>query len=167
MAAGAELAAFGLKPMRVRYLSVLFLVSALSTLAADAKPKPALTFSLTATNESFVVLPEPGFRLEVFGNSSDWSVDVSRGSQRGWLLYPRENWHGAHESDLSAWAHAERFYPDERVIRVRGYQRWVRVLLVDAEVGGEKGSQRFIGGRVEVYWQRTPNLKGGVERLSR
>ncbi len=143
--------------MRVHYFIALFVVLALDASAARPKPKPVLTFSLTATNESFVVHPEPGFRLEVFGAASDWSVDVSRGNRRGWLLYPREDWHGAHKSDLSAWSHAELYYPDDRVIRVRGYRRWVRILLVDAKVNGESGSQKFTGGRAEIYWQRTPN----------
>jgi hypothetical protein len=83
-------------------------------------------------------------------------VDASTGDRRGWLLYPTEDWHGTHESDVTAWSHARAYYPDERVIRVRGHARWVRIRLVDATVSGGKGNEKFTGGTLEIYWQKTP-----------
>lgn len=145
----------------LRLLSCPFaLLLACSLTAADLKPKPVLTMSLAATNNSFVVLPESGFRLEAFGNPSDWTVDVSRGDRRGALLYPQANWHGAHESQVSPWSHARAFYPDERIIRVRGYQRWVRLRLVNPTVSGEKGNETFTGGTLEIYWQESAKSPG-------
>jgi hypothetical protein len=141
----------------MQYSIAVLLLTASTAMAADLKVKPIFTFSLAATNQDLVFQPEQGFKLEVFGDSADWFVEVSRSNGRGALLYPRDDWHGPHENVLSAWTHAEAYYPDERVIRVRGYQRWVRILLVDAKVSGEKGSERFSAGRAEIYWQKTPN----------
>lgn len=148
---------------RVCFPIALLISTACAVMGADSKVKPVLTFSLTATNQNFVVRPESDFRLEVFGNPTDWSVAVSRGNLRGWLLYPKLDWHGLHESDLSPWAHAHAYYPDERVIRVRGYQRWVRIRIIEATVSGEKESLRFTGGRCEIYWQDSG--KGTHENL--
>jgi hypothetical protein len=120
---------------------------------ADVKSTKVLVFSLAATNRVFEVHPEVGFALRVTGESSDWDVDVSRSDFNDYLLYPSLDWHGAYPCQIMPWSFTRGYFPDERVIRVRGCERWVRIRLVDAKVGGAKGSERFTNGRVEVYWQ--------------
>ena len=120
---------------------------------ADVKSTQVLVFSLAATNRVFEVHPEAGFTLRVTGDSSDWDVDVSRSDFNDYLLYPNLDWHGAYPCQIIPWSFTRKYFPDERVIRVRGYGRWVRMRLVDAKVSGAQGSERFTNGRVEVYWQ--------------
>ena len=143
---------------RVCQAVLLLAILAVSAWGAGAKPKPVLTFSLTATNEHLAVHPEHGFILGVWRISpTDWDVDVSLAkdgkNRRGCLLYGPLFTHGAHPSDITAWAHATGYYPDERVLRVHGYRRWIRIRLVDAQVSGGTNGWRFTGGRAEIYWQ--------------
>ena len=141
--------------MRVDLLLALAVLAAANSWAADAQAKPVITFGLNATNESFVARPEKGFVLSVERDSLGWEVNVSLAEKREFLLYPSLNWHGAHPCQLSAWSHARATFPDERIIRVRGYRRWVRINLIDAKVSGAQGSEQFIGGRADIYWQNT------------
>jgi len=139
----------------IRYPLVIVVALFMCSFArgADVKNKQILVFSLAATNRVFEVHPEVGFTLRVTGDSIDWDVDVSRSDFNDYLLYPTENWHGAYPCQILPWSFSRKYFPDERVIRVRGYERWVRILLVDAKVSGAQGSERFTNGRVQIYWQ--------------
>ena len=140
--------------MRASSITVAVLFFAIAVCYAGVKRQPILSFSLVATNEVFVAQPEAGFTLKITKDITGWEADVSRSKKCEFLLYPTADWHGACPCQLSAWSHARKYFPDERTIRVRGYRRWVRVRLIEAQVSGERGSEVFTGGRCEIYWQR-------------
>ena len=136
------------------FISILaLLVSGLFAIAGEPATKPVLSFSLTATNQSFSHQLASGLTLRVERDELGWEVGVFEGHSTDSLLYPQRNWHGAFPCQLSAWSHRTQTFPDERLIPVRGFKSSVRIRLIDAVVSGEPGSERFTGGRVEIYWK--------------
>ena len=130
-----------------------FCASGLFAAAGDHPVKPVLSFSLAAAKQSFSHRLESGLTLRVDLNELGWDIGVFRGRRSDNLLYPQGNWHGAFPCQLYAWSQRRKTFPDQRVIPVRGHRSSVRVRLIDAVVAGESGSERFAGGRVEIYWQ--------------
>jgi len=131
------------------------MVSGSCAVSAGSPSKLVLSFNLTATNSGFTGTIDQELTLRVERDVLGWEVGVFRKRSADNLLYPQSNWHGAYPCQLSAWSHRTHSFPDERVIPVRGFKRAVRVRLVKAAVYGEAGSERFTGGRVEIYWGRT------------
>jgi hypothetical protein len=115
--------------------------------------EPVLSFSLTATNQSFSHQLTAGLALRVERDAVGWEVGVFEGQSTDSLLYPQPNWHGAFPCQLSAWSHRTQTFPDERIIPIRGHKSSVRIRLIDTVVSGEPGNERFTGGRVEIYWK--------------
>ena len=142
----------GLAEFMRTFLSILALVAlASAVLAGDSRDRPLLSFSLTATNQSFSYQFLSGLTLRVERDSSGWEVGVFKHDSEDNLLYPQHNWHGAFPCQLYPWSHRTKIFPEERLIPIRGRKGSVRIRLLDAGVAGEPGSERFTGGRVEIY----------------
>jgi hypothetical protein len=135
------------------FILVLF-VSGLLAFADEPTDKPVLSFSLTATNQSFSHQLTSGLMLRVEHDALGWEVGVFQGDSEDSLLYPQRNWHGAYPCQISAWSYCTQAFPDERIIPIRGYKSTVRILLIDAVVSGEPGKEQFTSGRVEIYWKK-------------
>ena len=135
-------------------ISILALfASSLFAIAEESASKPVLSFSLTATNQSFSHRLVSGLTLRVERDESGWEVGVFTDHSTDSLLYPQRNWHGAYPCQLSAWSHRTQTFPDDRLIPVRGFQSSARIRLINAVVSGESGREKFTGGRVEIYWK--------------
>lgn len=136
------------------FVSILaLLVSGLFAIAGEPATKPVLSFSLTATNQSFSHQLASGLTLRVERDVLGWEAGIFKGRSTDNLLYPQHIWHGAFPCQLSAWSHRTRTFPDERLIPIRGFKSSIRIRLIDVVVSGEPGSERFTGGRVEIYWK--------------
>jgi hypothetical protein len=123
-------------------------------LARDPIGKPVLSFSLTATNQSFSRPLSSGLTLRVERDVLGWEVGVFKDHSADSLLYPAHNWHGVFPCQLSAWSCRSKTFPDDRLIPIRGSKGSVRIRLIDPVVTGESESERFSGGRVDIYWTR-------------
>ena len=144
---------FSLDIMRAFTFIITFLASGFLAVAGELTAKPVLEFSLTATNASFSHQLSSGLVLRAEREVLGWEVGVFQRDSTDSLLYPQRIWHGAFPCQLSAWSHRTQTFPDERVIPIRSYKSSVRIRLIDATVAGESGSERFTGGRVEIYWK--------------
>jgi hypothetical protein len=122
-------------------------------LAVDAPAKPTLSFSLTATNGYFVRSVGHGFRLRVDRDELGWEVGVFRRGGHDNLLLPQGNWHGAQPCQVYAWMPRTRTFGQERVIPVRDAKRAVRIRLIGATASGKAGSEKFTGGRADVFFE--------------
>jgi|ERR1017187_4159718 hypothetical protein len=140
--------------MRAFIFILGLLVSGLFAFAGEPAPKPVLSFRLTATNQSLSHRLASGLTLRVERDVLGWEAGVFEDKSTDDLLYPQRNWHGAFPCQLSALWHRTQTFPDERLIPIRGFKSSVRIRLIDATVSGEPGSERFTGGRVEIYWKR-------------
>jgi hypothetical protein len=130
-----------------------FFASGLIAFANESVNKPVLSFDLTATNQNFSYQLTPELTLRVERDELGWEVGVFKGDSTDNLLYPQRNWHGAYPCQISAWSHRTQTFPDERVIPIRGYKSSVRILLIDAVISGESGSERFTSGQIEIYYK--------------
>jgi hypothetical protein len=139
--------------MRTFVSTLALLVSGLFAIAGEPTTKPILSFSLTASNQSFSHRLGSGLTLRVERNDLGWEVGVFEGHSTNNLLYPQRKWHGAFSCQLSAWSHRTQTFPDGRLIPVRGFKSSVRIRLIDAVGSGKPGGERFAGGRVEIYWK--------------
>jgi hypothetical protein len=148
--------------MRSLFTIITLTLSTFVTSSAESAARPTLSFSLTATNQSFTRQLDGDLSLRVERDGLGWEVGVFRGHSTDNLLYPQRTWHGAFPCQLAAWSHRTRTFPGERVIAVRGLKRSVRIRLIDAAVSGESGSERFTGGRVEIHWKHDHSPKNGT-----
>src|SRR5262245_20606317 len=137
--------------MRALFVAIMLMLACFVAVAGDLPTKPVLSFSLTATNENFSRLLEGDLSLRVERDALGWEVAVLRGSSTDNLLYPQRRWHGAFPCQLSAWSYRNQTFPDERVIAVRGVKHSVRIRLSDTRVSDASRSQRFAGGRAEIF----------------
>ena len=99
------------------------------------------------------VVKERSERHEHFG----WRLEVVRKPYRRAspnLLYRNKAGYGADQSQVYAWHLAERQFPNERELRVRGYPYTVRVVLADCTVEGSGDEARFISGELRISWER-------------
>ncbi len=107
----------------------LLAILAVSAWGAGAKPKPVLTFSLTATNEHLAVHPERGFILGAWRiPPNDRDVDVSLAKdgerRRGFLLYGPLYTRVAHLSDENWSPHRVPGPSDRAVVTNNGRPPW-------------------------------------------
>lgn len=121
-------------------------------LAADAPSKPTLSFSLTATNGYFVRSVGQGLRLRVDRDALGWEVGVFKRGGHDNLLLPQGNWHGAQPCQIYTWMPRTQTFGQERVIPVRDIKRAVHIRLVGATASGKVGSEKFTGGRVDIFF---------------
>ena len=139
--------------MRTLVAIIILTLSNFAAYCADLHVEPVLSFSLTATNQSFSQMLEEGLWLRVERDELGWEAGVFRSRSTDNLLYPKPNWHGAFSCQLSAWSYRTKAFPDDRVIPVRGVHQSVRIRLIDPAITGDPGKERFTGGRVEIYWK--------------
>ena len=105
---------------------------------------------------SRVIAPELVVRLVNIGGSEHqgWEVEVLRRpvsvDSRNLIHYAP---HGPDLSEVFAWHVAERHFPDERTIDVRGYPITVTIQLIDPRVTGTGPDARFVSGRLRVGWK--------------
>jgi hypothetical protein len=90
-------------PIAVMAMISAFLSLASSGVVAGDPPKPALSFSLTATDGNFVRTVGPGLRLCVDRDELGWEVGVYRRRGSDNLLLPAGNWHGAQACQIYTW----------------------------------------------------------------
>lgn len=134
------------------FLVLALSVSGIAAVAAEFSSKPALAFSLTATNCSFIHQLDFELILRIERNELGWEVGVYQRGSADSLLYPQHDWHGAFPCQLSAWTQQSQTFADERIISVRGRKSSVLIRLIDAKTAGDSGSPRFISGRVEIFF---------------
>ena len=63
--------------------------------------------------------------------------------------------HGPDPMDVQAWHVAEKFYPNERTITVKGYPYQVTIRIVDPQTAGAGSDARFTSGSIKVSWKKT------------
>jgi hypothetical protein len=132
---------------RALFSILVLFISGLLAAAGDFPPMPVLAFSLTATNQNLSHRLGSGLILRVERDELGWEVGVYQHHSTDSLLYPQHNWHGAFPCQLSAWS--------QRVIPIRGRKSSVCIRLIHARVSGQSGSERFSGGRVEIFFKRS------------
>jgi hypothetical protein len=71
------------------------------------------------------------------------------------LFYTNPPGKGPDSSMVYAWQVADRYYPNERELPVRGYPYVVRVVLVNPRLEGSGPKAWFISGRLVVSWARS------------
>ena len=141
--------------MRLCLTILVLLTFGPRTVVAGTPAKPALSFSLTATNGCFVRSVGQGLRLRVDrdGDELGWEVGVFKKGGGDNLLLPKGNWHGSQSCHIYSWMPRTHTFGDERLIRVRGTKLSVRIRLVRATASGKPGSERFTGGRADVFFE--------------
>ena len=147
----------GPRVLRMLLVVITLALTGFAALLAESPAKPVLSFSLMATNQTFSRQLEHDLSLRVERDALGWEVGVFRSRSTDNLLYPQKRWHGAYPCQLSAWSFRTQTFPNERVIAVRGLQHLVRIRPIDVTVVGNSNSERFAGGRIEIYWE--PALK--------
>jgi len=84
-----------------------------------------------------------------------WQVEVLRRpvtiDSRN-LVY--EALHGPDPSDVEAWHVAEKQFPNQRLLDVKGYPITIRIQVVDPRISGKGPDAQFISGRLRVRWER-------------
>jgi hypothetical protein len=122
-----------------------------------------LRFAVTDTTPLFERALSPALLVQVRREADahdvggGWSLAVVRQPAQPEsrnLLFHSWAWHGAYPTDLFAWIHEERYYPDERILPVYEYPfelrlRCERCVTAKTARGGE-----FTTGTVEVGWRR-------------
>jgi hypothetical protein len=135
-------------------------VSLLQNLIAEAKQKPANSFSFDLVDSRNVIYRDlnKDLVLRVVKDEMGWNVKVTRkpiNQQSSWnLLYHSLKWHGPYPSEVYAWHITERYFRNERTLNVRGYPYEVRIVLTNPMVEGEGSQARFKSGRVRISWRR-------------
>lgn len=117
-----------------------------------------IRFSVTDTTAVFERPLGRALRIRVTRYSgADWKVSVVRqspGVDQPNLLYHSRSWHGPYPTDVLAWAHRSRFFPDERILPVRGHPYEIRIRLIDCHTSGSGGDAVFDAGTIDVAWRR-------------
>jgi len=96
-----------------------------------------------------------------------WDIQVVRKPfdvNSGNLLYHSREWHGPYPSQVEAWHVADRYFPNERELEVRGYPYELRIILINPVVAGDGSS--FVSGEIKIIWKRKVNrvLKRELKR---
>ena len=142
----------------------LYLPAIGALLATSQTRQPATLSSVTIDlldrrdTLSRAMTPQLLLRLENLGDPNDhagWVVKVLRqpvSIDSKNLIHNAP--HGPDLSDVQAWHVAEKQFPNERVIDVRGYPITVTIRLLDPQVTGKGPEARFVSGRLRVSWER-------------
>jgi hypothetical protein len=151
-----------------RFLAGVFLSVSLlcgPAFGAGRRPARALTLDVTARQRVFTRELGRGLLLRVVKERSasrehfGWRLEVVRKPYRRTsrnLLYQNSAGHGADPSQVYAWHVAERHFPDDRELKVRGYPYTVRVVLADCRVEGRGPEAGFVSGELRITWERRP-----------
>lgn len=130
-----------------------------SNLVAANSPDESLSFSLTDSREVITNDINDVLLLRVIKDSSGvgWDVQVVKKpfdikSQN--LLYHSVDWHGPYPSQIYAWQGAEKFFPNERRLQIRGYSYDVKIILANAVIDGQGRNARFVSGNATILWKR-------------
>ena len=148
----------------MRVLTFLILASLLSSFSLEARQKYAGSLSFGVTDKRKVITSsiDKNLLLRVVKENSvsqqdiGWSVEVVRTPYRRNslnLLYERKV-SGEHPSQVFAWHVAEKTFPNERALEVRGYPIKVRIELIEPVVVGEGADRRFVSGKIKISWER-------------
>lgn len=125
----------------------------------------AVRFVVTDTTEAYECPLGSSLGLRVRREPPmGWVVSVTAKSSEADspnLLYHSRSWRGPYPTDVFAWSHQRRFFPDERILPVYGHPYEIRVRLVDCRTSGAGDDAVFEAGTIEVAWRRAP-----VERVS-
>ncbi len=152
-----------------RILIVLvFLACVVSTdRAQSAASQRARSFSIELTDGRSVVSRRISRTLllrlvkarSVESENFGWDVEVVRAPYRrdsANLIYANAAGKGPDPCMVYAWHVADRYYPNERELSVRGFPYVVRLVLVDPRVEGSGPKAWFISGRLVVSWAKQP-----------
>jgi hypothetical protein len=98
-------------------------------------------------------------QMHANGTAMGWYVAVHRApvsdTSRN-LLYHSLAWHGPYPTDFLAWLHAERYYPDDRILEVQGHPLELRLVCRACATAGDGATVRFTSGTLEAAVRRTP-----------
>jgi hypothetical protein len=147
----------------MRLTSLRLAALALVWLASIAQPADraasSITVSLLDDRDSITNVMSPELLLELrgFGPKArqGWEVRVLKrpagfGSRN--LIHSAP--HGPDPSDAAAWQVAGHFFPNERVMDVRGYPFTVTIRLIDPVTTGQGPDATFVSGSLRVSWRR-------------
>jgi len=125
-------------------------VAAASTRSA---PKPTLSFDLASTNGWFGQNIGKGLRLRVERASDElgWEVCVYKKGSSDNLLLPRGNWHGPQSCQIYTWMPRNNVFGNDRLVPIHGSKQSIRMRISGASASGKPGSERFTGGRVDIF----------------
>lgn len=94
-----------------------------------------------------------GLVLRIERDELGWTAGVFRPGHKDNLLYPQRRWHGAWPCQLSAWSHRRKYFPDLRILPIRGHRGAVVIDLSQAFSAGEQDHEVFTGGRIRVAFR--------------
>ncbi len=97
--------------------------------------------------------------LVLQGGESGWDVKVVEKPMTFAspnLLYHSAAWHGPYPTQVYPWNVAQRFFPNDRKLAVRGYPYGVTIRIVDIRIEGEGDRAKFKEGTILVRWDRAP-----------
>jgi hypothetical protein len=122
-----------------------------SAAGVDSAPKPTPSFNLAATNCWFGRNIGKGLRLRVECDELGWEVYVYKKGSTDNLLLPRGNWHGPQLCQIYTWMPRKDGFGNDRLIPIHGSKQPVRIRIFGATASGRPGSERFTGGRADIY----------------
>lgn len=134
----------------------LFLCSPIAI--AGNNLEDSLSFSLTDKRE--VITRDIDNKLllrAVKSGNLGWDVEVHEKASNvhaSNLLYHSQDWHGPYPSQIYAWHVANKYFPNERKLEIRGYLYEVKIILKDAIIEGQGSEARFVSGNVNIVWRR-------------
>lgn len=137
--------------MRALIILLTLLSLGFSAVGANSAPKPILSFNLASTNGWFGQNLANGLRLRVERDELGWEVCVYRKGSTDNLLLPRGNWHGPQACHIYAWMPRENVFGDARLIPIHGSKQSIRIRISGATASGKAGSEKFTGGRTDIY----------------
>ncbi len=139
-----------------------------AALSADSLPAQTLRFDVTDPRDTITreidstlllrVVRIAHSRVAHFG----WEVQVAErgaGSVGTNVLRRGIPSGGPHPSDVLAWLSRERYFPDDRRLRLPGYPYEIRIRLIKCRtvlVGDDTG---FVSGSVEITWRRLDSAR--------
>jgi len=146
-------------------VAMLFLACAVSTdRAHSGVSQRAKSFTIDLTDGRSVISRRISRTLllrlvkarSVESENFGWDVEVVRAPYRRDsenLVYANAAGKGPDPSMVYAWHVADRFYPNVRVLPVRGSSYVVRLVLVNPRVNGSGPKAWFISGKLTVSWR--------------
>jgi hypothetical protein len=126
---------------------------------ADANQGKSLTFYITDKREVITHDIDKELLLRVVKRGDmGWDVEVNDKSEAkaSNLLYHSPNWHGPHPSQIYAWHIAENYFPNERMLEIRGHRYEVKIILTNTIIDGKSRDARFVSGKVNIVWKHKP-----------
>lgn len=152
---------------RLAVLSVVMLVSSCAGPGEQRaeQNEGRIDFDVLDVNKIIEHSISESLLLRASGGPEGWDIQVLRepAGKAGFnLLYPSREWHGPYPCQVYAWSFAEKYFPNDRKVRVRGFPCEVRIRLLGCNTSGVGPDTRFTAGKVEVSWCSVHKTEGDV-----